>query len=190
MVSTPGRYCLNLPDGFDLLLARGLRLANIHVSFLLCASGDLQELIEFQYSALAARPALAALVENGLAWVVHTVLVIPHRRPRICSTATSSTACRISRDLQVRVVGVWLWGRSWCGGRRSRDSGVDGRSLGHSLDGGRSRSRRSFCLLGGLGGRRVVDGRVLARGARWDSEELLKGQNAGFAAFPALKEVS
>ena len=190
MVLTPGRYGSNLPNRVHLLLAWRLRLAHIHVSCLVCAAGNLQELIKLQHPALAARPALATLVEDRLAWVVHALLIIPRCRPRICSTATSSTACRISRDLQVRVVRVWLWGRSWCGGRRSCDSGVDGRSLREGLDGSGSRSRRSFSLLGGLGSGRVVDGRVLTRGARWDGEELLKGQNAGFAAFPALNEVS
>jgi hypothetical protein len=41
---------------------------------------------------------------------------------------------------------------------------------------------------GGFGGwcRGVVDGRVLACGARWDGEEFVKGQEARFAACPSF----
>jgi hypothetical protein len=65
-----------VPDGFDLLLAGALGLANKHVPRLLCAAGDLQELVELENAALAARPSLTALVEDRLAGMVDTFLLI------------------------------------------------------------------------------------------------------------------
>lgn len=67
---------VHIPNGFNLLLPSSLGLAHVHVPRLLCASGDLQELVELQYAALAAGPSLASFVEDRVAWVVDTLFVV------------------------------------------------------------------------------------------------------------------
>lgn len=174
----------NLPDRLNLLLAWRLSLANKHVPRLLRASGDLQELIKLQHPPLAAGPSFATLMEDRLARVVHTILVVPGSRPGISSSAASPAALCIGRDLERRVIRVgFLWWR-FRGGCRRHNGGGDGWPLGQSVFNG-DRSRRKLGDLGWFRRRRIVDGRVLAGGAWRDGEEFLESQDAGFAAFPA-----
>lgn len=175
---------VDLPDRIDLLLARGLGLANKHVPRLLCAAGDLQELVKLQHPSLAARPPFATLVEHWVAWVVCAFLLIPRSRSSISSTASFATAGRVGRDLQIRIIRIGLRQRG-SGRRGRRDGGGEGCPLGQlGLNGGSLLGGR-LCDLGRLGSRCVVDSRMLPGGAWWDGEELLKGQDAGLAAFPA-----
>lgn len=93
---------------------------------LLCAAGDLQELIELEYSAFAAGPPLAALVEDRLARVVDALLLIASSRPGIGRAAAPPTACCVGRDLRIGIVRLRLlddWLRRW---RRSCNSGCSG----------------------------------------------------------------
>ena len=110
------------PDCVHLLLARGLGLANKQVPRLVCATGDLQELVELEHPAFAAGPPLTALVEDRLARVVDALLLITSSRPGIGSTATPPTACCVGRNLHFRIIRLgllddWLLGRC-----RSSDS--------------------------------------------------------------------
>lgn len=99
---------LYAPDCVHLLFARGLGLANKHVSRLLCAAGDLQELIELEHPAFAAGPPLAALVEDRLARVVNALLLIASSGPGIGRAATPPTARCVSRNLHIRVIRLRL----------------------------------------------------------------------------------
>lgn len=160
---------------------------------LLLAAGDLHKLLKLQHPSLAAGPSFAALVENGLARVVLALLVVARDLRIVRRFASAPLAGRVRGDLEVRVVRVGLlWRR---GGRRAGRSGHRRRlrcvAAGNWSDFGRRRlfdsGGRSWhigCLLG-LFFRRVVDGRVLARGAGRDFEEFVKGQHARLAAFPA-----
>ena len=67
---------VDLPDRIDLLLARGLGLANKHVPCLLCAAGDLQELVKLQHPSLAARPPFAT--PRGTLGGLGGVCISPH----------------------------------------------------------------------------------------------------------------
>lgn len=96
----------NLPDGLDLLLARWLSLANEHVPCLLRTPRNLQELIKLQHPPLTARPSFAALMEDRLAGVMNTFLLVPRSRTRPSSTAASPATRCIGWDLQLRVIGV------------------------------------------------------------------------------------
>lgn len=177
-----------LPDGLDLLLAWRLRLANKHVSLLLSAAGDSQELVKLKHAALAARPSFATLVEDRVARVVHAFLFLTGNGAIVRSPASFPTARSIGRNFQVWVVRLWLLNNGLCGGcAGSRNGGGNGRALGDGLHPGDGRCCcwRFFGGLFRLGNWCVVDFGVFARGAGRDGEEFLKGQNAGFAAFPA-----
>lgn len=172
-----------LPHCVHLLFARRLRLAHKQMPCLLRAPRNLQEFVKLQHSALAAGPSFAALVEDRVSWVVHTLLIIASSRSGIRSSAALPSAGSVGRHLQVRIIRLGLWRRrglrGGCRGYSSRDS----LSPSILLDG--LRLRRRLDNLRRLGGRCIVDGGVFAGGAWRDGQEFLKGQNAGLAAFPA-----
>lgn len=164
------------------------------------AAGDAHELVKLEHAALAARPALASLVEEGLARVVGTLLVAPVLAGFVHAAAAFALAGCVVGDGGVFGVALVL-GR--CGSARGRSAR---RLSGYGLAGdGRWEVGGVFfglLLLGLLGfdfgfdvgvaglllgrGGSVVDGGVLALCAGRDGQELIEGQDAWFAAAVAL----
>lgn len=164
------------------------------------AAGDAHELVKFKHAALAARPALAALVEERLAGVVGALLLAPVLAGLVHAAAAFALAGCVVGDGGVFGVALVLGRRgSACGGSARRLGGYglarDGRwEIGGVFFG--------LLLLGLLGfdfgfdvgvaglllgrGWSVVDGGVLALCAGRDGEELIEGQDARFAAAVAL----
>lgn len=82
---------------------------------LLRATGDLQELIEFQDPPLTAGPTFAAFVEDGRSRVVDA-LHIARSRGGIFSAAALPATCRVLRNLRIRIIRVGLFDDGLCGG--------------------------------------------------------------------------
>lgn len=187
----------NSPHGIHLLLARRLSPAHKQMPPPLLTPPDLQELVKLQHPLLAARPALAALVEHRLPRMVHAGLGVASRAgPLVGGIAASPPTGRVHGDLEgvvVRELGFVLGGRG--GGRvgwRGKGGRVDGLHAA-VWDGGGDGSRGLlvFGRCGGLGfivggwRRGIVDGGVFGGRAGWDGEEFFEGEHARFAAFPA-----
>ena len=158
------------------------------VSVLPRAALDAQELVELEHAPLAARPALAALVKDRVARVMDTFLAVARgwrlARQLVPAAASATGRAQRNRHHGVVVLGLGLWWRGFGYGGRGSLWGAAGRRA----DGGAGRDRRSV-RLGRLrvGRGRVIDGGVRAGGAGRDGEELVEGQDARLAAFPAWR---
>ena len=173
------------PNRFHLFLARWLPLSNEQMLRLLRAALDLQELVKLQHPLLAARPALAALVEDGLSGVVDALLLLTRYGRIVARVAAATTTGRVRGNLDIRVIGFRFFGDGGRRIRRRRDGRGDGGAGDCALDSGCGRGR-FFCDGCGLqfnGG--VIDSGVFARCAGWDGEEFVEGEDAGFTTFPS-----
>lgn len=107
------KYRPHLPHILNFLLAGRLALAHEEMSRLRLASLDLHELVKLQHPPLAARPSLAALVEDGRSGMVHALLLVPRDRRIVGRLAPAPAAGRIGRDLEGWVVLLGLGGRGF-----------------------------------------------------------------------------
>jgi len=161
------------------------------------AAGDAHELVKLEHAALAACPAFASFVEEGLAGVVGTLLFAPVLAGFVDAAAAFALAGCVIGDGGVFGVAFVL---GWCGsacGRGTRRLGCyglarDGRWKVGSVFGFLGLLGFDFgfdfgvadLLLGGRGS--VVDGGVLALCAGCDGQEFIEGQDTRFAAAVAL----
>lgn len=182
------------PHSLYLLLTSRLTLPNEQMLRPLLATLDLQELIKLQHALLAARPSLAPFMENRLSGMEHAFLLLPRYRRIVARIAPFSATGSICWDLKRRVIIFRLFGDR-CS--RSRRRGRNGWRNSWRNSWSRLLCRRSWfrgdggalsglisCLLCRLNGC-VVHRQVLAGGAGRNCQEFFKGEDAGFAAFPA-----
>lgn len=127
---------LHAPDSLQLVLGLPLLRPASHeqVPGFGLAALNVHELVELEHSALAATPALAPLVEDGRAGMMHAALSCPVpsgvRGPAAPSSARHALLQRDTRLIVLRL-GPWGWrfGRA-LGGLRSRKArGGRGKAL-------------------------------------------------------------
>lgn len=127
-----GRGKQGLPHALDNVLGvLVLLLAYEEMSVLGHAALDLHELVELEHAPLAAAVALAALVEDGRARVVHAALfdaLAASLGGFVRGIAGLALAGRAVRDRQARVVLLVLGRR--CGRARGRRRGLRGQARG------------------------------------------------------------
>jgi hypothetical protein len=164
------------------------------MSVLCLATLEVHELVEFQHPPLAAAVTLAAFVEDRDTGMMHTLL--PFSVPTLESLAAAlPPACHSVFESYTGIIILGLW---WRGGGSCRSwsrlcSGKAGRGIGKRIFQRVEVDRRAIGDVGRgcrLWRRCVIDVRVLALCARLDGKELVEGEHAGLAAFPALRDKS
>jgi len=175
-----------LPNSLELLFFALVALfaaTNKQVACLCLTAFDVHELIEFQHAPFATTPPLASLMEDGRTRVMDAALAVA------VAVLISRTACSppaghagLERNAGIVVLGFGRWGGRVGTWRRSLRGRPTGRRCRQRFF---QRAGLDGCAIGGVRRRGVVHVRVFACGAGRNSEELVKGKDAGFAALPA-----
>lgn len=176
----------NIPHCLQILLVRFLLPASHKkMPSLRLAALDLHELVEVEHPPLAARPALRTLMEYGGTRMVHAALVISRGIGIVRCFAAAPPASLAGGYGDRRFIVLGFWGRGWRDGGSSRGLCLRRSGRQSSLRASSWHGCRCFDCRSRRRSRRVVDVGVLASCARRDGEELVEGQDARLAAFPA-----